>query len=91
MSATALGGSLAVADIDYSTGRGMGTLADHVRIENELAKAQSELESLGDRRLSARLRFKSAMGLALGSRPRMAQGKTLAHGYPARMSFGAAR
>jgi outer membrane protein TolC len=63
MSATALGGSLAVADIDYSTGRGMGTLADHVRIENELAKAQSELESLGDRRLSARLRFKSAMGL----------------------------
>jgi outer membrane protein, heavy metal efflux system len=60
----ALGSSLAIADTDYTTVRGRGTLADQVRIANDLAKARSELATLADRRTAVRARFKSALGLA---------------------------
>lgn len=64
MSVGSLEASLAIADTDYSTGRGMGTLADQVRIANQLAQTRSELGSLADHRTSARAHLKSAMGLA---------------------------
>ncbi len=60
----ALEQSLALADIDYTTGRGMGTLANQVRVTNDIAKVRSDLVTLGDRRNAARIRFKSALGLA---------------------------
>lgn len=56
--------SLEIANTDYTTGRGMGTLADQVRITNDIAKVQSEVDTLADRRTAARARFKSALGLA---------------------------
>lgn len=59
----ALERSLAIANADYATGRGMGTLAEPVRIANDLARARSELAALGDRRAAVRARFKSALGL----------------------------
>jgi outer membrane protein TolC len=64
VSVGSLDASLAFADADYSTGRGMGTLADHVRIANQLAQTRSELGSLADQRTAARARLRSAMGLA---------------------------
>jgi outer membrane protein TolC len=64
--AGALRSSRALAEADYATGRGMGTLADQVRIVNDLAKARNELAALDDRRTAARVRFKSALGLAPG-------------------------
>jgi len=63
MSLGALERSLAIADANYSTGLGMGTLADQVRIANDLAKMKSGLRALGDRRTAARARFKAALGL----------------------------
>ncbi|MGA2692879.1 MAG: TolC family protein [Opitutaceae bacterium] len=59
----AIESALEIADSDYATGRGMGTLADQVRVANDLAKARSERAALDDRRASARARFKSALGL----------------------------
>ena len=53
-----------LADAAYSTGRGMGTLENQTRLTNESAKVRSELAALGDRRVAARARFKSALGLA---------------------------
>lgn len=64
MSVGSLEASLAIAVADYSTDRGMGTLADHVRFANQLAQTRSELGSLADQRILARSRLKSAMGLA---------------------------
>jgi cobalt-zinc-cadmium efflux system outer membrane protein len=63
-SLAALEQSLAVADADYSTGRGMGTLEDQVRLANEAARVRTELATLGDRRAAARAKFKSTLGLA---------------------------
>jgi cobalt-zinc-cadmium efflux system outer membrane protein len=60
----ALERSLAIANADYTTGRGMGTLANQVRITNDIAKVRTELATLTDRRTAARTRFKSALGLA---------------------------
>lgn len=62
-SAGALERSLDIANADYTTGRGMGTLADQVRITNEIAKVRSDLATLADRRTAVRVRFKSALGL----------------------------
>ena len=59
----ALEESLALSDASYSTGTGAGTLADHARVANDIAKARSERGSLGDRRLFARQGLKAAMGL----------------------------
>lgn len=63
-SVTALKLSLETANADYSTGRSMGTLANQVRVTNDIAKVRSELASLLDRRDAARIRFKSSLGLA---------------------------
>jgi len=52
-----------MAGADYVTGRGMGTLEAQLRLENEAAKVRSELAALGDRRIAAHTRFKSALGL----------------------------
>ena len=62
----ALESSRTLAQVDYATGRGTGTLTDQVRIQNEVAKARNELATLDDRRAAARARFKSALGLAPG-------------------------
>ncbi|OHE83710.1 MAG: hypothetical protein A3G75_01190 [Verrucomicrobia bacterium RIFCSPLOWO2_12_FULL_64_8] len=56
--------SRAIADADYVTGRGMGTLANQVRTASDLARVRAELAALADRRAAARTRFKSALGLA---------------------------
>ena len=64
MSVGSLDASLALGDTDYSTGRGMGSLADHVRVANQIAQTRHELDSLADQRASFRARLKSAMGLA---------------------------
>ena len=63
-SAGALERSLELANTDYTTGRGMGTLANQVRITNDIAKVRSDLATLADRRTAVRARFKSTLGLA---------------------------
>jgi len=60
----ALGQATAMAGADYVTGRGMSTLEAQLRLANEAAKVRSELTALGDRRIAARIRFKSTLGLA---------------------------
>jgi len=59
----ALDQAAAMANADYTTGRGMGTLETQVRLANEAGKARSELATLEDRRIGFRVRFKSALGL----------------------------
>ena len=56
--------SLEIANTAYTTGRGMGTLADQVRVVNEIAKVRSDLATLADRRTAVRARFKSALGVS---------------------------
>jgi len=63
-SVTALERSLEIANTDYTTGRGMGTLANQVKVTNDIAKVRSDLATLADRRAAARIRFKSALGMA---------------------------
>ena len=53
----------AVAQADYTTGRGMSTLENQVRLANESARLRSELAALNDRLTAARHVFKSALGL----------------------------
>lgn len=60
----ALEQSLALANADYTTGKGMGNLTDQVRFANETAKVRSDLATLADRRTAARARFKSTLGLS---------------------------
>ena len=55
--------AVAVAQADYSTGRGMSTLENQVRLANESARLRSDLATLNDRLTSARHSFKSALGL----------------------------
>lgn len=64
LSAGTLGRSRDIANADYTTGRGMGSLTDQVRFTNEIAKVHSDLATLADRRTAVRARFKSALGLA---------------------------
>lgn len=52
-----------VARAEYSTTAGMATLETQVRLTNEVAKVRSEVAALGDRRTSARARFKASLGL----------------------------
>ncbi|HWA24875.1 MAG TPA: TolC family protein [Lacunisphaera sp.] len=59
----ALAQSQELAQIDYTTGRGMGTLSESVRLSNDLAKVRSDIAVLEDRQRAARTRFKSALGL----------------------------
>ncbi len=60
----ALDQATAMAGADYVTGRGMGTMEAQLRLGNEAAKVRSELAALGDRRIAARIRFKSTLGLS---------------------------
>ena len=60
----ALDQSLELANVDYTTGRGMGTLTNQVRVANDIAKVRSDLATLADRRSATRIRFKSALGLS---------------------------
>ncbi len=55
--------SLALSSADYSTGFGMATLDDQMRLLNSLGQMSSERDSLKDRRSAARSSFKSALGL----------------------------
>jgi outer membrane protein TolC len=59
----ALERSLEIANTDYTTGRGMGTLANQVKVTNDIAQVRSDLATLADRRTAARIRFKSALGI----------------------------
>lgn len=56
--------SLDIANAGYATGRGMGSLVDQVRVSNEASKVRVDLAILADRRVAARARLKSALGLA---------------------------
>jgi cobalt-zinc-cadmium efflux system outer membrane protein len=62
-SAALLEQSLAAAQADYATGRGMGTLEEQTKILNETGRLKNELAGLAERRTAARARFKSALGL----------------------------
>lgn len=62
-SIAALESSLEIANTDYTTGRGMGTLANQIKVTNDIARVRSELATLADRRTAARVRFKSALGI----------------------------
>ena len=64
ISISAIDQAAAMAQADYITGRGMGTLEIQVRLANDVAKVRSELAALGARRAAAHSRFKSALGLA---------------------------
>lgn len=55
--------SARVAEADYATGRGMGTLESQVRISNDDARVRSEIAALNDRLAAARAGFKSTLGL----------------------------
>jgi len=54
--------SLAAAQADYATGRGMGTLEEQTKFLNETGRLKNELAVLAERRTAARARFKSALG-----------------------------
>lgn len=56
--------ALAAAQADYSTGRGMGTLEEQTKVLNAAAKLKSDLAVFADRQITARARFKAALGLA---------------------------
>lgn len=58
-----IGQATAVAEADYATGRGMGTLESQVRFANDTARVRSEIAVLNDRLAAVRASFKSALGL----------------------------
>ena len=58
-----IGQAAAVAETDYATGRGMGTLENQVRFANDAARVRSEITALNDRLAAVRASFKSALGL----------------------------
>ena len=62
-SAALLEQSLAAAQADYATGRGMGTFEEQTKYLNETGRLKNELAGLAERRTAARARFKSALGL----------------------------
>ncbi|MDI1337445.1 MAG: TolC family protein [Lacunisphaera sp.] len=56
--------ALAVAQVDYTTGRGMSTLENQIRLASEVTRLRSDLANLQDRRTAIRQAFKSTLGLA---------------------------
>ncbi len=66
LSIEALGQAADVAEADYATGRGTGTLEDQVRLATERAKAQSEAGELRHRLITVRGRLKYNLGLHPG-------------------------
>ena len=63
LSLVTLDQAVAVAQADYTTGRGMSTLENQIRLANEAARLHADLATLHDRRTAARQGFKSALGL----------------------------
>jgi len=59
----AAGQALDLTNADYATGRGMGTFDRQIKFENFIAQHRAFHAGIGDRRLAARARFKSALGL----------------------------
>lgn len=55
--------SAAVNAAEYSTGRGMASLETQVLFLNQTAQLRTTIAALEDRRVAARARFKSALGL----------------------------
>lgn len=55
--------SAAVNAAEYSTGRGMASLETQVLFLNQTAQLRATIAALEDRRVAARARFKSALGL----------------------------
>ncbi|MDP1581592.1 MAG: TolC family protein [Candidatus Didemnitutus sp.] len=60
---TVLDRSLAFAQADYTTGKGMGTLEAQVNAHTETERIRLELANLADQRDATRARFKAALGL----------------------------
>ena len=55
--------ALELANADYATGRGMANFDKQIQIENLVAQHHAHHAGIADRRISARVRFKSALGL----------------------------
>jgi cobalt-zinc-cadmium efflux system outer membrane protein len=55
--------SLAFAQADYTTGKGMGTLESQVNAGTEKERVRLEIANLSDQRDATRARFKAALGL----------------------------
>jgi len=56
--------SVAVASAEYTTGRGMVSLEQMVRLRNQAAEHHAHHATFGDRLAATRARFKSALGLS---------------------------
>ena len=55
--------ALELTNADYATGRGMATFDKQIQLENLLAQHHAHHAGIADRRIAARARFKSALGL----------------------------
>ena len=55
--------ALNLANAGYATGSGMATLEKQVQLENVIAEHHAHHAGIADRRVAARARFKSALGL----------------------------
>ncbi len=62
-SLAALTQAATVAEAEYSTGKGMATLENPIRIANAAARLRSELATLQDRLIAGRATFKATLGL----------------------------
>ena len=60
------GEALDLTNTDYSTGRGMATFDKQIQLENLIAQHRAHDAGIADRRVAARARFKSALGLSPG-------------------------
>lgn len=56
--------TIALVDVDYSTGRGMATFDRQIQLQNRVAQQHAYHAGLADRLIAARARFKSALGLS---------------------------
>ena len=55
--------ALELTNADYATGRGMATFDKQIQLENLVAEHHAHHAGIADRRVAARARFKSALGL----------------------------
>jgi cobalt-zinc-cadmium efflux system outer membrane protein len=55
--------ALDLTNADYATGRGMATFDKQLQLENVVAQHHAHHAGIADRRVAARIRFKSALGL----------------------------
>lgn len=56
--------ALNLANADYATARGMAGFEKQIRLQNTLAQHHAHHTAIADRLVAARIRFKSALGLA---------------------------